>query len=78
MSREQYIQQRYNSQVDVNSAYEFYFNTTHSKQKIGFQDFVKYFPQWMGSSTLEYYWKHYDAKFNVLTTKRPDGSIIFS
>lgn len=65
MTREEYIKNRNDNQISLELAYQFYMETPHHAPKVDAHTFGTLFPQWIMFGTMEKYFAHYDAKYNV-------------
>ncbi len=65
MTKEEYIENKKNRQIEMHSAYEMYMEVDHPMPKIPFTEFVQWFPAWVSTSRMEKYWEYYDKKFDI-------------
>lgn len=76
MTKEEYLLEKQNNTISINSAYEFYCNVESTRNKISFSEFSQYFPIWLSQgNTLVKYHKYMDSKFNILSLTDNNGNI---
>ena len=70
MTKDEYLIQKQNNQVDLMSAYQFYVNADSTKDKISFREFQGFFPIYLAhGATLNKYWDFFDKQFDI---KKPE------
>lgn len=76
MTKEEYIQQKQTRQIDLLSSYEFYCNADSTSDKLSYNDFIKYLPQYLNSgASMDKYFRYMDSKFNILSLTDNNGNI---